>query len=158
MATSTPAMSAANLYDLGAYTSDGSLILLGEVKASSDASAEGAQFLRQNLISHELLPRRVYFMLANRRVIFLWRPHAAVDALPDFQTPAEPVLRKFLGSSIRPEDLGEAAVEAAINHWLNRAARHGALPDSNFDADQMLVQSGLYPLLKGGEIRYELAA
>lgn len=158
MGNSSIAMADTNLYDLGGYTSDGSLILLGEVKASSDSSEDSAKVFRRNLIAHELLPRRVYFLLANRKAIYLWKPQSSEDAPPDYQSSAEPVLAKYLGTSIRNEAVGEAGLEFAFKHWLSGVAQPGADPRLDLDADQMLVNSGLYSLLKGGEVRYELVA
>jgi hypothetical protein len=146
-------------YDFEGYAGDGRLVLIGEVKGVGGATEESAKVFRRNLIAHDLLPRDVYFLLAFRTAVYLWKPQAGKDASPDFKAAAKPVLKKFLGEVAENEAApGAESVEFAFKHWLSEFTHGAGIPEATSDADRILLESGLYPKIRGGEIRYESAA
>ena len=146
-----------NRYDLGGYSDSGQLVLIGEVKGVRNATEESAAVFRRNLLSNNLLPRDVYFLLAYGTSIYLWKPRAGESATPDFKAPATPILERFLGEFASGESgPGSESLEFAYKHWLSDAARGLDEGRATAEADRMLRASGLHALLKGGEIRREV--
>jgi hypothetical protein len=145
-----------NQFDIAAYSPNRELVLLVEVKWSKDSSQEGAVFFRRNLRNHGMLTDGPHFLLANRNNLFLWKGSSGPDAEPDFRGPAKPVLKKYLGDIAETEvGAGPESVELAFKLWLTDLARGSQLPDPESAADRMLVDSGLYQQIKGGEVRRE---
>lgn len=148
-----------NRYDIGGYSGDGQLAFIGEIKSDRGATDESAKVFRRNLIEHDLLPSDVYFMLAYRTAIYLWKPQSGKDALPDFRAAAKPVLKQYLGEAAEDESIpGSESLEFAFKQWLQSTVLGTRRLQATSDADRMLLDSGLIAKLKGGEIRHELSA
>ena len=146
-----------NQFDMTGYSPRNELILLVETKWSKDSSEQVAVAYRTNLIANDLLPRDPFFLLAYRNNLFLWREKAGDQAGPDYKSSAKPVLKKYLPSIPDPEkELGPESLEFAIKLWLADLASGYEQPDLNSEADKMLVDSGLFKRLKGGQIRRDL--
>jgi hypothetical protein len=146
-----------NEFDIVAYAPNRQLVLIAEVRWLKETSEENAAFFRRNLLSHGLLKESPYFLIAYRSAIFLWKGTSAPDARPDFKSPAKPVLRKYLGAMADTDQgPGPESMESAIKLWLSELASGIQEPDSNSEADSMLVTSGLYERLKGAELRREV--
>jgi hypothetical protein len=145
-----------NRFDIAAYSSAKELVLLVEVKWSKESSEEDAIFFRRNLRNHSILTDGPHFLLAYRNNLFLWKGSTSPDAQPDFRSPAKPVLRKYLGEIAETASgAGPESLELAFKLWLTDFARGSELPDPKSDADKMLVDSGLYQKIRGGEVRRE---
>jgi hypothetical protein len=131
-------------------------VLVVECKLAKEASPEGAARLRRSLYAHRLAPEATFFMLALPTALYLWKKDSAPDALPDFASAAKPVLRDYLGK-IADQAGGPRgeSLELAISSWLSDLASRLRKPNSESDADQMLVASGLYEQMKDGVVRTE---
>ncbi len=153
-ASHQPALTMRSQFDLEGYSPDGQLVLAGEVKRSLAATQESATVFRRNLIAHGLLPRDVYFLLAFRTVVYLWKPQAGDESLPDFKAASKPVLKKVLGEVAEDESApGVESLEFAFKHWLSGFTYDTSVPENDSDADRMIVDSGLHSRIQGGEIR-----
>jgi hypothetical protein len=141
-------------FDIAAYSPRRQLVLLAEVKWLKESSEENAVFFRRNLLSHSLLSDVPYFLLAYRNGFFLWKGSSDPGSSPDFRAPAKPVLKKYLGALAETErGPGPEGMESAVNLWLSELASGIQEPDLESEPDKMLVESGLYDQLKGGEVR-----
>ncbi len=146
-----------NQFDIAAYSRDRQLILLAEVKWVKESSEDTAVFFRHNLLSHQLLPQVPFFLLAYRNALFLWKEASQSDARPNFQAATRPVLKKYLGG-LADSDTGPGpeGMESAIKLWLSDLASGIESPDAGSDADKMLVDSGLYEMIRNGEVHRDL--
>jgi hypothetical protein len=145
-----------NQYDIAGYSFDRQLVLIADVKAGKETSEENAAHFRRNLLAHGLLAEVPYFLLAYKTQFFLWKGTRDADSRPDYKAAAKPVLEKYLG------EIGESArgpgsesLEIAVKSWLSELASGVRAPDTLFAPDQMLVESGLFERLKGGEVLSE---
>jgi hypothetical protein len=96
-------------------------------------------------------------MLALPSSFHLWKPAAPPDAPPNCSASAIPVLRSYLGKiSEQTPWAGAENMELAISAWLSDLAGSLRKPDAS-EADHMLVNAGLYDLIRGGTVRREFA-
>ena len=146
-----------NQFDIAAYSRHRQLVLLAEVNWVKESSEETAVLFRHDLISHQLLPQVPFFLLAYRNALFLWKEASRPDARPNFQAATRPVLKKYLGD-LADSDTGPGpeGMESAVKLWLSDLASGIESPDARTDADKMLVDSGLYELIRHGEVHRDL--
>jgi hypothetical protein len=133
-------------------------VLVVECKFEKDESPAAASRLRNLLLSDGYLdvPAEAFFMLALPTIFHLWRPGVASEDPPSCSASAAPVLRSYLGRIAEKVPWpGAEGMGLAVSFWLNDLAASIRPPDAS-DADQMLVNVGLYELLKGGSVRREL--
>ena len=143
-------------HDIAGYSPDRKLVLIADVKAGKKTSEENASFFRRNLLAHGLLSEVPYFLLAYKTQFFLWKGVRGPDARPDYQAAAKPVLEKYLGKIAEDErGPGSEGLEIAVKSWLSELASGIQVPAAQSAPDQMLVESGLYDCLKGGEVHSE---
>ena len=94
-----------------------------------------------------------YFMLVLREHFHLWRRETPLDGPPDFSGPIHKVWSKYLGELAKdPEALISQVMEIAIWAWLFDLASGVRQPDPESEADQVLLTSGLYGLMKHGSV------
>ena len=154
MARPKPRIEMPNQFDFAAYSPARELVMLIEVKWSKDSSEEDAIFFRKNLRGNRILSDGPHFMLAYRNRLFLWKGSSAPDAKPDYASPAKPILKEYLGERTDAEnEVGPETLEQAYKLWLIDLIRGSKVPDPKSDADNILVDSGVYARIKGGEIR-----
>lgn len=131
-------------------------MLVAECTGGRVTTSEDAALLRRNLLAHDLVPDAPYVLLAFPSHFFLWLPKAQADQLPNFAVSAEPVLREYLGE--RTEKLGElcsGSLQLLLVCWLDDLACAMRQPDPKSEADQMMVDSGLYDQIRRGEVKSE---
>jgi hypothetical protein len=133
-------------------------ILVVECKFATDSSPSAAARLRNRLLSDGYLdvPVEAFFMLSLPTNFHLWKPGIASDAPPSCSASAAPILRSYLGRIADQTPWpGAESMELAVSSWLGDLAASIRKPDAS-EADQMLVDIGLYEILKGGSVRREL--
>jgi len=141
--------------DIVAYSRDHRRMLVVDCKMSKESSPESAARLRRNLMQHELLDEAPFFLLAFPTGLFLWKGEAKSDELPAFSAPAKPVLRTYLGKAAEDDaNIRRASLEIALCSWLSDLVIGVRTPEANNEADQILVQSGLYEQIRHGEVRF----
>jgi len=123
-------------------------------------NVEEATETRRTLLGEGYLnvPDDAFFMLAFSTEFYLWKPQCAIDSLPTLIAPGRPLLREYLGARNAdqvPWPLKEN-VELGISCWLRDLANGMRKPDPTSDADQMIVKSGLYELIKGGVVQTDV--
>jgi hypothetical protein len=100
-----------------------------------------------------------YFMLVLRGDVYLWRRDTPPASPPDFSAPVRRVWCKYLGYlAERPETLRAEVMQIAIASWLHDLANGIWQPNPESEADQMLLVSGLYDLMKNANVRTHVIA
>ena len=95
-----------------------------------------------------------YFMLTLRAELYLWRKDAPAGSPPEFTASATQIWRQYLGElADTPETLVSEDMQLAVAVWLNNLANNIAEPNPESEADQLLLRSGLYDWMKGGDVR-----
>jgi hypothetical protein len=133
-------------------------VLVVECKFERDGSPAVASRLRNRLLSDGYLdvPAEAFFMLALPTNFHVWRPGVASEDPPSCSASAAPILRSYLGRIAEKIPWpGAEGMGLAVSAWLGDLAASIRKPDAS-DADQMLVNVGLYERLKGGSVRREL--
>jgi len=83
--------------DFVAYDREGQVLLLAEAKSRRGTSESWAARLRRNMLSHGMLPRSKYFLIATPERMYLWKQERADpgEAPPEFTIDAEKVFRPY---------------------------------------------------------------
>jgi hypothetical protein len=149
----TPAQSMSSQADITVQNPQRRTILLVECAYSRDSSSAAAASLRNGLADGYLdIPSDAFFMLVLHFNLHLWKPGRANDSLPDFTADAAPVLRPYI---CRPaEELrwpGSDGMQFVVTSWLQDLASSIRKPRA-FEAEQMLVDTGLYELMDGADV------
>lgn len=146
-------------YDIVVETADGTRALVVECKRMKVTSVTDAANVRRNLKAHARDLSPAFFMLASHTGIFLWRAEAAPDAQPEFNAPAKPVLKRYLGSvADRPGGPLPESLEIAISSWLSDLVSGIRAPDLDSEPERMVVESGLLAKIKDGLVRTHVLA
>jgi hypothetical protein len=135
-------------------------VLVVECKFALDTSATAAARVRRRLLSGGYLDVSAdsYFMLVLPSTLHLWKPGSAPDALPGFSADATPVLQAYLGRiADQSRWPGAECVELAVAAWLGDLAVSIRKPGTS-EAERMLVDAGLYDLMKDGTVRREVTS
>jgi hypothetical protein len=129
-------------------------VLVVECKFTTDESAASAARQRNRFVVGDVdVPPGAFFMMAFPTRFHLWRPDASADAPPAWSVDAKPVLRRYLGDVANKVPWpGTWCTRFAVSAWLDALAAPIREPDTS-EAEQMLVDTGLYELMKGGSIR-----
>jgi hypothetical protein len=134
-------------------------LLLVECMAVGESKPADAIGVRRGLIIHGYAVKSVFFMVAFSKALYLWQPDCAIDAPPTFTASPLSVLREYLGRiADQPGGPLAESLELAISSWLGDLAGGLRTPKTASEADQMLLASGLYDQIKGGDVRRELEA
>ena len=141
-------------YDFGAYDLAGRLRAVVEVKRQTGTSADWAAKFRRNLMAHGNAPPGELFAIVAPDKIYVWRAGAALEAAPDTEIDATPILAPYFEqASAKPDRIDATAFDLLVAWWLEDVARHGKPL-----ADAALRRSGLPDALAGGRIAREIAA
>jgi hypothetical protein len=133
-------------------------VLLVECKWIKEPSAKKATDLRDNFaqLSTE---QADFFMLALRTGLHIWRRETPSGRPPDFTASTKQIWREYLGKMAeRPDAIRSEAMEFAVASWLNDLANDVRAPNSTSEADQVLLQSGVYQRIKNGVVRTHVRA
>jgi hypothetical protein len=144
--------------DLTLETPHRRAILAVECKYGPDTSRAEAAYVRNGLLTgyRVSVASESYFMLVLRSMFHLWKPGTAPDAPPDFSVDGTPVLRAYLGRLVdRPLSPDAESLEFAVAEWLGDLAI--SIREPRTDADRMLVEAGVFDLMKGGSVRHEIS-
>lgn len=148
-------------WDLSVNNRNGQLVLAVEVKRRTDTSLEWVMDFRRNMLSHGILPKAPYFLMAFLDKFYLWtdadiqtdrcEPNYIIDAKPIL----EPYFKRagIIGDQISPQSL-----ELIIESWLGEIIHAENLPNHLNASQHWLIESGLYNALTGGKLEYEAAA
>jgi hypothetical protein len=123
-------------------------VLTVECISSRSGAVEEAVYLRDTFLPDEIDVDDCFFMLARLSVIDLWLPRSARGALPNYTAPAPPILSRYVSDT---SHLYSALLRGVIARWL-ASVTYGRAADAT-EAEQMLVASGLYAKLRGGDVR-----
>jgi len=152
-----PIQTMSTIADITVQTRLRRIVLMVECKFSRDASKAAAARVRDRLLDGYIeVPADSFFMLALGLNFHLWLPGTANDALPTFTADATPVLRPYLGRlADRLPWPGAEAMQISVFSWLAELAR-GVDEPGPFDAEQMMVSSGLYDVMKHCTVQCEV--
>jgi hypothetical protein len=105
-------------------------------------------------MAHGSPPPGELFVIVAPDKIYSWRAGAPINAPPDAEIDASPVLAPyFKRANAEPERIDPMAFELLVAWWLEDVARRGETT-----ADEGLKGSGLLEALAGGRIAREVAA
>lgn len=114
--------------DFVAYDREGRVLLLAEAKSRRGTSESWAARLRRNMLSHGMLPRSKYFLIATPERMYLWKqePVDPGEAPPEFTIDAEKVFRPYFQKlQQEPFNIGPEAFELVVLTWLSDITRSG---------------------------------
>jgi hypothetical protein len=141
--------------DVIAYDQSGRVVLLAEAKSRVGTSAEWAARFRRNMLSHGILPRALFFMIATPERLYFWKqdhpgesdepPEFTIDATREF----EPYFDKLEKTS---RTVSEQALEVFVLSWLTDIARTGDARSRNDPSMRWLSESGLIDSLEKARI------
>lgn len=140
--------------DFVVHSPSNQLLLVVEVKAAKNGSAQWAAKFRRNLIAHGAAPDAPYFLLILPEHAYLWKNALATeDTLPSFVSDTKNLLAPYL--SRYGEDysgLSESSLELAVRSWLQDLAS----PNWHAQAsqDRLLAESGLAAQMRDSSISY----
>lgn len=141
--------------DIVAYSADGRLQMVCEVKGRQAGSSAAAVKVRRNLLAHEAFPRAPFFVVSFPERLYLWKQGAATtESPPDYTARTDDILDEYLGSwSSHPAQLAEESLVIALSAWLRDVA--GAKRASRSEADRVAVESGLSSAISHGAVNQE---
>ncbi len=147
-----------NRVDIAAYSSDGELKLVVEVKASKGVSEDWGGKLRRNLVAHGLVPNTKFFLLALPSFFYLWLDAQSLEITPaDYRVPTSDVLQAYL-LELNSEGLTEQSLELLIMAWLRDLMDSELTRESAGSKLSWLFDSGLYESIQHGSLSSQVAA
>jgi len=145
--------------DITAYSPDGKLALIVEVKKKAGTSVRWAAMMRRNLAAHGQFSEAPFFLLAVLDRFYFWKDKtSSLEPLePDFVLEAEPILRPYIEKTgFEANGLAESSLELIIASWLSEIVQENGhdcfAPDSNW-----LWNSGFLDAIRGGKVEREYA-
>lgn len=134
----------------------GIVLVADFIFADDDSPAAVADQRRRFLASGYLeVPPTAFFLMACPEVFHLWKPNACDDALPAASASAASVLYPYFGSEAPTLTWwSRSPIESCIESWLSGLADWPGKRDESA-ADRMIVEAGLYDLMRHGKVRYE---
>jgi hypothetical protein len=147
--------------DLIAYSPDGRITLVVEVKSRTDTSRSWATRMRRNFLAHGIVPNSQFLLLALPDRLYLWKNASNKPELvePTYEIDATPLFQQYYErANLSPEQLSGQSFELIVSSWVNRLIQSG-IPENTPEAQRQLLQeSGLVEALKGGSVAIELPA
>ena len=151
----------AQIADLVAYSSDGQIALIVEVKSKTETSRSWATRMRRNMLAHGLVPTSRFLLLALPDRLYLWKDTSNTPELvePTYEIDAMPLFQPyFQRANLSPDQLNGQSFELIVTAWLNESIQSG-IPASVPQAQrQLLEDSGLLETLKGGSVAVAVPA
>ncbi|MBD0319643.1 MAG: hypothetical protein ICV87_04870 [Gemmatimonadetes bacterium] len=141
--------------DIVAYSADGRLQMVGEIKSRQQGSSAAAVKVRHNLLAHGAFPRAPYFVVFFPEQLYLWKNGAGTtESPPDYTARITDILAEYLGTwSNNPENLAEESLSIALSAWFRDLA--GDKRRVRSEADRVVVESGLSRAISRGEVNAE---
>jgi hypothetical protein len=141
--------------DIVVYSPDDRIQLVVEAKNTKHDSDTWAEQYRHNLLTHAMLPRAKYFMLATPNHLRLWRDAAAhTETGADYKAATQEVLRPYLGhwGDSFPDP---SSFELLLKTWLTNLI-NSRFPSEEAPAElQWLVESGLLDAIRNGHVEHQ---
>jgi hypothetical protein len=145
--------------DIIAVDATGGSILVVEAKDRLRVSTDWAAKLRRNLITHGIVGKAKYFLLATPDRFFLWKNGSDIssEVPPTIESDASELLAPyFAAAGITPETVSGHSFELIVGAWLRDLLASDALPNDVHQKYPWLA--GLLDDLKGGHVAYEAVA
>ena len=140
--------------DIVAYSADGRLQMVGEVKSGQPGSPAAAVKVRRNLLAHGAFPRAPFFAVFYPQQLYLWKDGASTTEGPDSTARITDILHEYLGNwSSNPEQLAEESLLIALSAWFRDVA--GQNRRSSSEADRVAIESGLSRAISHGAVNAE---
>ena len=147
--------------DVAAYSPDGKLQLVVEIKNKPGASAEWVIHMRRNLLVHSVIPHAPYFLLVLPDFFYLWTDATSASDLapPHYQIKVTEVLSPYFDQSTQSlNDLSEYSLELLVTSWLENLVNTELQRDEVGLNLQWLFDSGLYEAITHGSVAIEATA
>ena len=143
--------------DLIAYSEDGNIQLVVEVKKTRDVSHQWVEQFRRNLLKHSVIPISKYFLFVLSRNTYLWKNGSAAESTrqADYTLLTKDVLRPYI-SDIDVDAISEQSLELLVQSWLGDLVNSDLTRQSSPREQTWLFDSGLYESIKNGSIRTEV--
>ncbi len=147
-----------NRVDVAAYSPNGELKLVVEVKASKGVSEDWGGKLRRNLAVHGLVPNTKFFLLALPSHFYLWLDAQSLEMTPaDYKVPTPDVLQPYL-LELNSEGLTGQSLELLIVAWLRDLMNSELTRESAGSKLWWLFDSGLFESIHHGSLSVQVAA
>ena len=131
--------------------------LIVEVKGMARSSPDWAAKFRWNLLTHNVIPKSEYFLLALPDFLYLWRGTNTSDVVPpDYIARTFYVLQRYLTRfDAEPKYIAEEGLQLALTSWFRDATFSPHRPPGGSDAYKLLVESGLLDAIDNAEVSAE---
>lgn len=147
-----------NIVDIAAYSPEGELQLVVEVKASKGVSEDWGGKLRRNMAVHGLVPDTKFFLLALHSYFYLWLDAQSLEiTAADYKVPTKDVLQPYL-LEVNSEGLTGQSLELLIMAWLRDLMNSDLTRESAGSKLSWLFDSGLYECIHHGSLSSQVAA
>ena len=140
--------------DIIVYARDRRLALAVEITSLSEP-IQDVIATRRHLVMHPLFPRASFFLLVNPSSMFLWREETLSIAPPDYEVSADAVVNYLLGQESRKWEMTQGELEIIVLHWLGTIVNGLREADPASPPEQMLIESGLYELIRNGDLQFD---
>lgn len=147
--------------DLVAYSPDGQITLIVEVKSKIDTSRPWATRMRRNMLAHGVVPDSRFLLLALPDRLYLWKDISNTPELvePTYELDATPFFQPYYErANISPDNLSGQSFELIVTSWLNELIQSGIPTNIPEIHRQVLQESGLLEALKGASLAVEVPA
>lgn len=146
-----------NKVDIVVRSPNNDIKLIVEVKGLGHSSPDWAAKFRRNLLTHNVIPKSEYFLLALPDFLYLWRQVNTSDVVPpDYTAKTISVLQRYLTSlDGEPKYIAEEGLQLALASWLRDATFSYNRPPVGSDAYKLLVESGLLEAIDNAELSAE---
>lgn len=140
-------------WDLAAYSQNGELMLVAEVKTKLEASPAWAARWRRNILAHGIYPNAPFFLMVFPDRFYLWKnvEPSLEPVEPTVEIDARPILQPYLDKAgISAHEISEASLEFIVASWLNGLIHKN--PDELDSSEQWLIDSGLFRAIASGSL------
>jgi len=130
-----------------------------EVDATANTSPQWAAQFRRNLSKYGDLPDLPYLLMVFPDRLYLWKnnDHAPGIVEPTYIVDARPFFQPYFDrAGVTVEQISGDSLELILASWLTTVMLRR--PEELNGAEKWLIQSGLYDVLTGGKIEYEVVA
>lgn len=146
-------------WDLTVYDRYSQLILVVQIKNKLHTSPEWAAKFRRNILAHRIFPKVPYFLMVFMDKFYLWAgKEASLDeSEPTYVIDARPIVQPYFEKAGIESDrqISAESLELIFSTWLTNIIYSNELPDGANESQRWLIDSGLYPAIAGGSLRYE---
>jgi hypothetical protein len=143
--------------DLVVFSSDDKPLVIVEVKGGKDTSPQSLEQVKQQLLTYATHIPAQYLLAVFRSGLFLWEKQDEQNHAPRHAS-ARSLFREYASSVAEPEDrLRTDGLRILVHAWLDDLAIGIRKPKADSEADQLLVDTGIYEKMKRGRVATEVA-